>query len=91
MEYERKCGAQTASALSFGGFSEQPMSGVLQAVLSLQTALRGDASDANAWEALGAAYQAAGRLTAGIKVSLASCASCIKQDWLWFGLPSSKI
>ena len=44
--------------------------GTLQAVQALQTRLRTDKGDAEAWEALGLAYHGMGRLTAAIKVAL---------------------
>ena len=46
---------------------------VPQAVVALQTVLRGDAGAADTWEALGAAYQSLGRLTAAIKVWRTPC------------------
>ena len=41
---------------------------LLQAVQALQNGLKQDVKDADAWEALGWAYQCLGRLTAAIKV-----------------------
>ena len=38
---------------------------------ALQAALRRDPANAPAWEALGAAFDMLGRITAGLKVSLA--------------------
>jgi hypothetical protein len=43
--------------------------GGMQAILALQTGLRGEMGGADAWEALGCAYQSLGRLSAAIKVS----------------------
>lgn len=44
--------------------------GALQAILALQTGLRGEMGDADAWQALGCAYQSLGRLSAAVKASL---------------------
>lgn len=44
---------------------------MLQAVQALQSGLKRDVKDADAWEALGCAYQSLGRLTAAIKASAA--------------------
>ena len=43
---------------------------VMQAVQALQMGLKREVKDADAWEALGCAYQSLGRLTAAIKVHL---------------------
>lgn len=42
----------------------------MQAVQALQNGLKREVRDADAWEALGCAYQSLGRLTAAIKVHL---------------------
>jgi len=50
------------------GYEGKSTDGV-QAILALQTGLRGDMADADAWEALGCAYQSLGRLSAAVKAS----------------------
>lgn len=50
-------------------FDELGRGAAAAAAASFQAVLRGRPGDAGCWEGLGAAYEALGRLTAGLKVS----------------------